>query len=143
MLRGLLFTAACIASIEATTAATAHASTRDFPVAIEVFDQTGSPVPMATVRTSEEGILHRVNHVTGRWRADALYLADGTRVPFRNRQTIDIEVSAPGYAPHRFTLRVRKRANTVRVTLSPIHMADDIEPIEDPVIPFGRSVPND
>jgi hypothetical protein len=121
----------------------AQAAEDDLPVTIEVVDQEGLPISIAAIRSPDEGILHRVNHVTGIWRAEALYLQDGTRVPFTNRQTIDFEVSAPGYESSQLQLRVRKRKNKVTVTLVPMDVLADSEPTDEPEISFGRSMPID
>ena len=139
MLRGLLFTATCVGCIG--TTATANATQVDRPVTVEVVDQNDVPIAVAAIRLPEEGLLHPVNHVTGRWVGDAVYLKDGSRKPFEYRQTLDLEISAPGYQPAAVSFQIRKRKNQIKVALQPMDALVDREPEDDPVIAFGRSLP--
>ena len=94
MLRNLLFSATLIAGITTSTDASALTKSREFPVTVTVQDPSGAPIPTAHIRHPEEAMLHDVNHETGRWTGEAIYLKDGTRVPFENKQELSFEVSA-------------------------------------------------
>jgi hypothetical protein len=141
MLRTLLFSAGLLGGLG--TSPEVQAKTRDVPVTLAVQDPTGAPIPTAHIRHPEEALLHDVNHETGRWSASAIYLEDGTRVAFENKQDLTFEISAPGYQSSLVQFRLRKRLNQVRVTLVPIDFTTDPEAEDEPFISFHRSIPID
>jgi hypothetical protein len=141
MLRHLLFSATLIGNIALSEEASALGTSQDLPVTIEVLSPSGTPIATASVRNAQEAMRHDVNHETGRWSGDSLYLKDGTRLPFRNKQELHFEVSAPGFESSLVHLKLRKRRNQVRVVLTPIDFDSNIETQEEPDIPFYRSIP--
>jgi hypothetical protein len=108
---------------------------------IQVMDDTGSPVTTAVVRHPDEAMRHHVNAVTGSWSGTALYLDEGVEVPFHEGQDVTFEVSAPGFLTETVRYIVRKRRNTIVVTLSAMELHGD--QLEDPLISFGRDKPID
>ena len=87
-------------------------------------------------RHPQEQDRHRVNAVDGSWEGNALYMPDGTELRFTAGMTLELEISAPGYTTQVFQYQVRKRKNTVQVSLPKIE--SEATPVEEPVISFGR-----
>lgn len=143
MLRNLLFSATLVGGIVNSSEASALTKSADIPISIAVQSPDEAPIPTAHIRHSEEAMLHDVNHETGRWSGDSLYLKDGTRVPFKNKQVLRFDVSAPGYQSSVVEFRLRKRMNHVRVILTPIDFDTDIEIADEPNINFYRSRPHE
>jgi hypothetical protein len=111
------------------------------PVRVTVLDATGAPLSTAVVRHPKEADRHRVNAATGEWEASALYLPDGSDLPFVPGTTIELEVSAPGYLTRVVEHEVKKKRNRIDVVLEAIDLdaADDAEPI----LEFDRDVPRE
>ena len=108
---------------------------------VQVLDDTGNPITTAVVRNPEEAERHQVNAVSGTWTATALYLDGGAEVPFHEGQDVSFEVSAPGFLTETVRYIIRKRRNTIVVTLSAMELTG--EQLEDPLISFGRDKPLD
>lgn len=113
------------------------------PVTVQVSDPSGVPIPTAVVRHPDEADRHRVNTETGQWKANVLYLPDGSELVFEKGMELEFEVSAPGYQNVRVKYFVRKRKNLVPVTLTKMEMTLEDDELEDPVIQFGRDKPID
>lgn len=111
------------------------------PVKVVVLDQESRPIPTAVVRHPQEADRHRVNSVDGSWEASVLYLPDGSEFAFHPRETIELEISAPGYVTQVLSYQVRRRHNVVEVTLPPLVMDDST--VEEPTISFGRDEPRE
>ncbi len=111
------------------------------PVKVVVKDQGALPIATAVVRHPLEQDRHRVNSVDGSWETSVLYLPDGTELRFTPGQTLDLEISAPGYVTQVFQYQIRKRRNVIEVKLHKIE--NEVEQIEEPMITFGRDVPRE
>lgn len=111
------------------------------PVRVIVNDPEGKPIPTAVIRHPQEQDRHRVNAVDGSWEGNALYMPDGTELRFTAGMTLEFEISAPGYTTQVFQYQVRKRKNTVQVSLPKIE--SEATPVEEPVISFGRDEPRE
>ncbi len=111
------------------------------PVRVIVNDPEGKPIPTAVIRHPQEQDRHRVNAVDGSWEGNALYMPDGTELRFTSGMTLELEISAPGYTTQVFQYQVRKRKNTVQVSLPKIE--SEATPVEEPVISFGRDEPRE
>jgi len=126
-------------------AAPAYSAEDAIPVKIIVVDEDGLHVPTAVVRSTMEQDRHPVNTSTGHWEADRLYLPDGQELVFKKGESIDFEISAPGFDTQPVTYEVRKRRNVVTVTLKKMAL-EELAPNDDdeePVISFGRDRPRD
>ena len=124
--------------------APAHAKDRvapGVPVRVIVNDPESKPIPTAVIRHPQEQDRHRVNAVDGSWEGNALYMPDGTELRFTAGMTLELEISAPGYTTQVFQYQVRKRKNTVQVSLPKIE--SEATPVEEPVISFGRDEPRE
>jgi hypothetical protein len=114
------------------------------PVTVRVLDSVSiTPIPTAVVRHPAEQDRHRVNTETGTWTGNVLYMPDGTEMFFRKGDTIEFEVSAPGYVNQRISYVVRKRRNSVDVPLVKMDIDMSTEDPEDITIQFGRDKPID
>lgn len=111
------------------------------PVKVVVLDQESRPIPTAVVRHPKEADRHRVNSVDGSWEASVLYLPDGSELAFKPRETIELEISAPGYVTQVLSYQVRRRHNVVEVALPPLVMDDSA--VDEPSISFGRDEPRE
>ena len=126
-----------LAALLLTTAAAAPAHADDgIPITVLVLNEAGEPVPTAVIRHPDEADRHRVNSVDGTWTESVLYMPDGTELKFEKGLLLRLEVSAPGYAIHTVEYQVKKRKNKVEVVLLPV--PEDDEPIEEPMMSFGR-----
>lgn len=112
-------------------------------VKVIVTDMEGKPIPTAVVRHPMEADRHRVNTFDGSWEAAVLYLPDGSELKFLKGDTLEFEVSAPGYVNQRIMYVVRARKNIVPVVLEKMQLNLEEEEEEDPVIQFGRDKPID
>lgn len=113
-------------------------------VRVVVTDVDGKPIPTAVVRHPKEADRHRVSTFDGGWEASVLYLPDGSELKFLKGDTLEFEVSAPGYINQPIFYVVRARKNVVPVTLTKMTLdLQDEEDEEDPVIQFGRDKPID
>lgn len=113
---------------------------KKIPVEIHVSDAEGDPISTAVVRHPDEADRHKVNAVTGVWKADTLYLKDGTQLTFSKDTELTFEVSAPGYISETIRYLVRKRKNVIEITLTEMKQ---IEVEDDPGFSFKRDVPLD
>ncbi|GDX81279.1 hypothetical protein LBMAG42_30900 [Deltaproteobacteria bacterium] len=111
------------------------------PVKVVVKDDEGTPIPTAVVRHPLEQDRHRVNSVDGSWETSVLYMPDGTELRFTPGQTVELEISAPGYVTQVFQYQIRKRRNVVELKLHKIE--NETEQIEEPMVTFGRDVPRE
>ncbi len=111
------------------------------PVKVIVKDAASAPVPTAVVRHPLEQDRHRVNSVDGSWETNVLYMPDGTELRFTPGQTIELEISAPGYVTQVFQYQIKKRRNVVELKL--LKIENDVEQIEEPMITFGRDLPRE
>lgn len=91
-----------------------------FPVTIQVVAPDGTPLPRAFIRHDEEGILHPVNRDDGQWRAEALYLPDGSIEHFHQGDVVRFTVGAPGYLGREIRYRVKGMKHVVPVALDPL-----------------------
>jgi hypothetical protein len=82
-----------------------------------------------------------VNSVDGSWETSVLYMPDGTELRFTPGQTIELEISAPGYVTQVFQYQIKKRRNVVEMKLKKIE--NEVEQIEEPMITFGRDLPRE
>ena len=110
-------------------------------VRVTVVDEAGEPIPTAVIRHPDEADRHRVNSLTGTWEGSVLYLPDGSEMIFTPGMSIQFEISAPGYMTRVVQYDIRKRKNTVPVSLQVLEMTED--DIEEPIITFGRDKPRD
>lgn len=126
-------------------AGTADAKPKDpaegVPVKVVVKDEENQPIPTAVVRHPLEQDRHRVNSVDGSWETSVLYMPDGTELRFTPGQTVELEISAPGYVTQVFQYQIRKRRNVVELKLHKIE--NETDQIEEPMITFGRDVPRE
>ena len=111
------------------------------PVKVVVKDDEGAPIPTAVVRHPLEQDRHRVNSVDGSWETNVLYMPDGTELRFTPGQTVELEISAPGYVTQVFQYQIRKRRNVVELKLHKIESEN--EQIEEPMVTFGRDLPRE
>ncbi len=111
------------------------------PVKVIVKDDANAPVATAVVRHPLEQDRHRVNSVDGSWETSVLYMPDGTELRFTPGQTIELEISAPGYVTQVFQYQIKKRRNVVEMKLKKIE--NEVEQIEEPMITFGRDLPRE
>ena len=111
------------------------------PVKVIVKDDQNAPIPTAVVRHPLEQDRHRVNSVDGSWETSVLYMPDGTELRFTPGQTVELEISAPGYVTQVFQYQIRKRRNVVELKLHKIE--NETDQIEEPMITFGRDVPRE
>lgn len=111
------------------------------PLAIQVLDEGGMPLPTAKVRNPQEKESHSVRTNDGTWEGDVLYLPDGTEVFFEKGMELTFEVSAPGYKNQKITYVMRKRKNKILIQLEKLDLGLDEFGDEDPVIQFGRDKP--
>lgn len=91
-----------------------------YPVTMQVLDAEGQPIPRAYIRHADEGILHPVNQTTGEWRAEGLYLPDGSVARFHQGDVIRFTVGAPGYLGREVRYHVKGMKHTVPVVLDPL-----------------------
>ncbi len=131
-----------VATVSVVTAPVAQAQDQGIPVEIRVLDEEGNPIPTAVVRHPEEQERHPVNTMTGAYFTDILYLPDGTERPFVKGMDLEFEVSAPGFITANILHVVRKRRNTIEVTLEKMNL-DLLDDLDEPVIQFGRDRPID
>ena len=110
-------------------------------VTVRVVDQEGNPVPTAVVRHPKEESRHRVNTENGEWSASVLYFPDGSEFIFEKGTILDLEISAPGYNNVAVQYVVKKRKNTVEVSLEPFIIDDADESEDDIIVGFGRDRP--
>ena len=102
-----------------------------------ILDQeTEAPIPTATVRYPGDVESSRVNEISGVWQASEIYLSQGKTVVFRPGETIQMEISAPGYVTQIVKYDIRKRRNKVPVALEKMEIDDS--DLDMPSIPFGR-----
>ncbi len=127
---------ACLLSASPDAVAARAGDTPGIPITVTVIDQAGEPVPTAVIRHPDEADRHRVNSVDGSWTESVLYMPDGTELKFEKGLTLFLEVSAPGYSIQIVQYEVKKRKNSLEVTLMPA--PEDDEPIEEPMMSFGR-----
>lgn len=114
------------------------------PVTVQVLDEAGKPISTAVVRHREERDRHRVNTFDGTWTASVLYLRDGQELILEKGLELDLEISAPGYVNAAVKYVIRKRKNSVVVTLQSMEEEYDYDPeMQEPVIQFGRDKPVD
>ena len=113
------------------------------PVEIRVLDTDGNPIPTAVVRHPQEEERHRVNTVTGTFKANVLYLPTGEELVFSKGMELELEISAPGYISETVRYIIRKRKNVIIVTLNAMDATEDLDELDDPVIQFGRDKPID
>ena len=126
------------------TASTSIADDEGVPVEVRVLDPEGNPIPTAVVRHPQEEERHRVNTVTGSWKASVLYLPTGEDMRFEKGMELELEVSAPGWVSETVRYIVRKRKNVILVTLHPMESQDEnADPMDEPLIQFGRDRPID
>lgn len=111
------------------------------PVKVVVKDESNQPIPTAVVRHPLEQDRHRVNSVDGSWETSVLYMPDGTELRFTPGQTVELEISAPGYVTQVFQYQIRKRRNVVELKLHKIE--NETDQIDEPMITFGRDVPRE
>jgi hypothetical protein len=111
------------------------------PVKVVVKDDANAPIATAVVRHPLEQDRHRVNSVDGSWETSVLYMPDGTELRFTPGQTIELEISAPGYVTQVFQYQIKKRRNVVELKLKKID--NEVEQIEEPMITFGRDLPRE
>ncbi|MSQ01119.1 MAG: hypothetical protein EXR71_04380 [Myxococcales bacterium] len=133
-----MFVTLCFAG---TAAAKPKAPDEGVPVKVVVKDEGALPIATAVVRHPLEQDRHRVNSVDGSWETSVLYLPDGTELRFTPGQTLDLEISAPGFITQVFQYQIRKRRNVIEVKLHKIE--NEAEQIEEPMITFGRDVPRE
>lgn len=124
-----------------TAAAKPADSAEGVPVKVVVKDDAGTPIPTAVVRHPLEQDRHRVNSVDGSWETSVLYLPDGTELRFTPGQTVELEISAPGFVTQVFQYQIRKRRNVVELKLQKIESEN--EQIEEPMVTFGRDLPRE
>jgi hypothetical protein len=113
------------------------------PVTVQVLDVDAKPIPTAVVRQPQEADRHRVNTFDGKWTASVLYMPDGSELVFTKGMTLELEISAPGYINQKVDYLIRKRKNTVTVTLQKMNFDINTDQTDDPVIQFGRDKPID
>ena len=102
-----------------------------------ILDQeTEEPIPTATVRYPGDVESSRVNEISGVWQASEIYLSKGDTVIFRPGETLQMEISAPGYVTQIVQYDIKKRRNKVPIALE--KMSIDDSDLEMPSIPFGR-----
>ena len=82
-----------------------------------------------------------MNSVDGSWETNVLYMPDGTELRFTPGQTVELEISAPGYVTQVFQYQIRKRRNVVELKLHKIESEN--EQIEEPMVTFGRDLPRE
>lgn len=111
------------------------------PVKVVVKDEENLPIATAVVRHPLEQDRHRVNSVDGSWETSVLYMPDGTELRFTPGQTVELEISAPGYVTQVFQYQIRKRRNVVELKLHKIE--NETDQIDEPMITFGRDVPRE
>lgn len=111
------------------------------PITVRVIDESGQPIPTATVKHPEELDAHRVNAVNGEWADAAIYLPDGTELRFAKGLEVRFEVSAPGFATQIVQYETRRRNNLLEIVLSEVDYGD--EEFEKPIIQFVRDKPRD
>jgi hypothetical protein len=109
---------------------------RAVEVTVAVVDEAGAPVPTAVVRHPAESDRHRVNAATGKWSASVLYLPDGSELAFRAGETIQLEISAPGFKTRVVSYDVRKRGNELSVALADLDL--ESTEVDEPIIQSGR-----
>jgi hypothetical protein len=110
-------------------------------IQVRVLDEAGEPIPTAVVRHPEEEERHRVNSVTGAWEEEVLYLPDGSELIFTPGLLLYLEISAPNYESQVLQYQVRRRRNSLTVTLKSLEMQDVT--IDEPMMSFGRDTPID
>jgi hypothetical protein len=87
---------------------------------VQVVDDAQDAVPTATVRIDDEGLRHRVNHRTGKWRGNAIYPDNEAPRGFEPGQVLTITAAAPGHLPRTVKYRVHPRRNVVQIPLQPL-----------------------
>ncbi|MEZ4318972.1 MAG: hypothetical protein R3F61_15770 [Myxococcota bacterium] len=96
----------------------AHASTGEgLKLVVQVVDDAAEPISTATVRIDDEGLRHRVNHHTGRWKGRTIYPQNQEPVEFESGQVVTITASAPGHLPRSVKYRMHASRNAVQVPL--------------------------
>jgi len=91
---------------------------------IEVTNSEAQPVPTTLIMFEREQELHRVNKLTGTWEGEALYLPDGTDWVFAKGVSVNLLVTAPGYAVTRQTIELtKKRKNQAAVVIRPLDLS--------------------
>ena len=98
-------------------ALSAQAKDPSVEVTVEVVDYQGMPLTTAAVHQPLERLTHRVNSKTGQWSNRVLYLPTGHELPILPNMKLTFEVSAPGYANIEVEHLVRRRNNTLTVTM--------------------------
>ena len=110
-------------------------------IQVRVVDQAGKAIPTAVIRHPEEEERHRVNAVTGAWEEEVLYMPDGSELVFTPGLLLYLEVSAPNYESQVVQYQVRRRRNSLSVTLKKLEMQEVT--IDEPMMSFGRDPPID
>lgn len=132
----------CITAVVGLAAPSAFAGSDGIPVTIRVVNAVDQqPIPTAVIRHKDEADRHAVNANTGAFTTSVLYMPDGREVLFKKGDELTFEVSAPGYMNQEVTYEVRRRKNRFVVPLQVMETNSD--PLEDPVIQFGRDRPRD
>ncbi|MCB9676155.1 MAG: hypothetical protein H6737_13625 [Alphaproteobacteria bacterium] len=98
---------------------------------VQVVDDADHPVSTATVRIDDEGLRHRVNHRTGRWKGHGVYPQNQEPAAFETGQVVTLTAAAPGHLPRTVKYRVRHARNVVKIPLqalgTPTQAADQPE----------------
>ncbi len=108
-----------------------------------VLDEEGKVIPTAVIRHPEEQFRHPVNTFDGSWADRVLYLPDGRELVFEKGLELELEISAPGYVNQHVIYVVKKKKNSLAVTLQKMEFSFDQDLIDEPVIQFGRDKPLD
>ena len=107
-------------------AATAFASDTDgHRLVVQVVDDAEDVVPTATIRIDDEGLRHRVNHRTGKWRGRAIYPQNEEPQAFETGQVLTLTAAAPGHLPRTVKYRMRARRNVVQIPLQALGRSPD------------------
>ncbi len=110
-------------------------------IQVRVLDEAGNPISTAVIRHPEEEERHRVNAVTGAWEEEVLYMPDGSELIFTPGLLLYLEISAPNYESQVVQYQVRRRRNSLSVTLKKLEMQEVT--IDEPMMSFGRDTPID
>jgi len=110
-------------------------------IQVRVLSENGEPIPTAVIRHPDEEERHRVNSVTGTWEEEVLYMPDGSELIFTPGLLLYLEISAPNYESQVVQYQVRRRRNSLSVTLKRLEMQEVT--IDEPMMSFGRDKPID
>ena len=141
-LSSMFLALAFVLGLSAASPASAKEEDEGVPVEVRVLDAEGNPIATAVVRHPMEAERHRVNTVTGSWVGSILYMPDGTMLKFEKGMELEFEVSAPGYITETVRYVMRSRKNLIEVTLDAMQVEEE-EPMDEPIIGFGRDKPID